>query len=119
VYLSRSTCELNETLHLRSATSLSQSWVIYEVDVLKTNCVPQETGNPVPRTVTVLPSHLHTRLGRTVQKSITDSRFRQLFTQLQMLNKQILFFKVITRRTSPRRQYDMQASPLAYTHTTE
>jgi len=43
--------------------------------------------NPVPRTATVLPSHVHTRLGRTVQISITDSKFRQLFTQLQLLNK--------------------------------
>ena len=59
-----------------------------------------------------------TRPDITVQKSITDSRFRQLFTQLQLLNKYILFSKVITSRTmSPRRQYGMQACPSAYTHT--
>jgi len=54
VYLSWSPCELNETLHLRSAPSLSQSWVIHEVDVFKTRWVPEERGTPVPRTVTVL-----------------------------------------------------------------
>jgi len=118
VYLSWSPCELNETLHLRSATSLSQSWVIYEVDVFKTTWVPEERGTPVPRTATVLSSYVHTRLGRTVHKSITDNTFLQLFTQLQLLNK--YYFQVITRRiTSPRRQWGMQACSLAYTHTTE
>lgn len=87
VYLSWSPCELNETLHLRSATSLSQSWVRHEVDVFKTTWVPEERGTPVPRTATVLSSYVHTRLGRTVHKSFTDNTFLQLFTQLQLLNK--------------------------------
>ena len=77
VYLSWSPGELNETLHLRSATSLSQSWVIYEVEVFKTSWVPEERGNPVPRTATVLPSHVgvHTRLDRAVKNPLPTADF--------------------------------------------